>query len=78
MRENRTQGSARGQSGNWLFYLNCLIMISKLSNENSIVVNFINDAMFAIDSARPKTRQSMFQGFWFSNTFIWNTLNISY
>ncbi len=53
-------------------------MISKLSDKNRIVLNFINYTMFTIDTTRPKTRQCMLEGFWFSDTFIWDPLYITY
>ncbi len=53
-------------------------MITKLCNENRITLNLINDTMFSIDPAGPETRESMPEGFWFSDAFIWSALYIAY
>jgi len=53
-------------------------MITELGNQNCIVLEFIDDAVFIIYPARPVPCKPVFQGFWFSDTVVGRALNILY
>jgi hypothetical protein len=52
------------------------IVMSKLSDEKCIIVNFINKTVFVVYSPRPVARQGMFQRFRLANSFKRRTLNV--
>ncbi len=44
-------------------------MVSRLCDQNSIALNFVNESMFVVDSSRPVATQCMPEGFGFSGSF---------
>jgi|TARA_B100000929_G_scaffold272863_1_gene244748 hypothetical protein len=50
-------------------------VIPLLGNQQSVIRDLVNDAVFFVDSPRPVTREAMFKGFWFADSFKWLSLD---
>jgi hypothetical protein len=45
------------------------VVVSKLGNEQSVIRDLVNDAVFFVYSAGPVASQAMFKGLWLTTTF---------
>ena len=53
-------------------------MISKLGDQYGVILDFVHDTVFAVDSSGPISGQGVSQRFGFSDTFEFVSLNIAY
>ena len=47
------------------------VVISKLRDEHSVIISSVNDAVLAIDAARPVARKCVLQWLGFADSFEW-------
>ena len=55
----------------------CLIVIPELSYQDGVILNFVDDTVFAIDPSGPISGQGVSQGFRLSDPFVRVPLNIA-